>query len=284
MGVRSEKHIPSKRKERASLDASIAAYAAEHGNTAAQLDLDPELEAASLETWLDTGDAAPYTVQDILTKLGSLSDPEAVSSMARFGIKADKAFGVSVPELRKLARSIGKDHRLAQELWDTGLHEARELATMIADPKQVTEELMELWVNDIDSWDVCDHCCGNLWDKTPFAYRKAREWSRQQDEFVKRASFSLMAALAVHDKAASDDGFIKFLSIIKRESIDDRNFVKKAVNWALRQIGKRNRNLNRHAIEIARAIQKLDSKSARWIAADALRELTNEKVQSRIRT
>ncbi len=223
-------------------------------------------------------------VSDVLESLRSLSNPDAVSSMARFGIKADKAFGVSVPALRKLARSIGKDHTLAQGLWDSGLHEARELATMIADPKQVTEDLMERWVKDIDSWDVCDHCCGNLWDKTPFAYRKAREWSRQPEEFVKRAAFSMMAALAVHDKAASDNAFIKFLPMIKRESTDERNFVKKAVNWALRQIGKRNRNLNRQAIKTACEIQKLNSKSARWIAADALRELTNEKVQSRIRT
>jgi 3-methyladenine DNA glycosylase AlkD len=222
-------------------------------------------------------------VSDVLESLRSLSNPEAVSSMARFGIEGDKAFGVSVPALRKLARSIGKDHTLAQELWNTGLHEARELATMVADPGQVTEELMERWVKDIDSWDVCDHCCGNLWDKTPFAYRKAREWSRRPEAFVKRAAFSLVAALAVHDKAASDDAFIKFLSIIKRGSIDERNFVKKAVNWALRQIGKRNRNLNRRAIEMAREIQKLNSKSARWTAADALRELTNAKVQSRIK-
>jgi 3-methyladenine DNA glycosylase AlkD len=221
--------------------------------------------------------------EEILATLRSLSKPEAVSSMARFGINADKAFGVSVPALRKLARSIGTNHSLAQELWDSGLHEARELATMIADPKQVTEELMERWVKDIDSWDVCDHCCGNLFDKTPIAYRKAREWSRRPEEFVKRSAFSLMAALAVHDKAAGDNAFSKFLPIIKRESIDERNFVKKAVNWALRQIGKRNRNLNRHAIETAREIQTLGSKSARWIAADALRELTDEKVQSRMK-
>jgi 3-methyladenine DNA glycosylase AlkD len=222
-------------------------------------------------------------VSEVLESLRSLSNPEAVSSMARFGIKADKAFGVSVPALRKLARSIGKDHLLAQELWDSGLHEARELATMIADPKQVTEEFMERWVKDIDSWDVCDHCCGNLWDKTPFAYRKARDWGRRPEEFVKRAAFSLMASLAVHDKATSDDAFINFLPIIKRESIDERNFVKKAVNWALRQIGKRNRSLNRQAIETSHEIHQLNSKSARWIAADALRELTNEKVQSRIK-
>lgn len=215
--------------------------------------------------------------------LRSLSDPKSKKSMASFGIKADKAFGVSVPALRKLARSIGKDHSLAMDLWDTGLHEARELATMIADSRQVTKELMEGWVKEINSWDVCDACCGNLWDKTPFAYRKAREWSKRPEEFVKRAAFSLMAVLAVHDKTASVDRFIKFLPIIKRESTDERNFVKKAVNWALRQIGKRNRILNVKAIETAQEIQKLNSKSARWIATDALRELTNEKVQSRIR-
>ena len=221
--------------------------------------------------------------KEIIATLRAVSDPKAVKSMARFGIKADKAFGVSVPALRKLARSLGKDHPLALELWDTGLHEARELATMIADPMQVTEDLMEYWVKDIDSWDVCDHCCGNLWDKTPFAYGKARVWSKRPEEFVKRASFSLMAALAVHDKTESDDVFTRFLPIINRESTDERNFVKKAVNWALRQIGKRNRNLNRQAIDTAREIQKLNSKSARWIAADALRELTNEKVQSRMK-
>lgn len=244
----------------------------------------PPMQTPLSKTRIQRLSDKPGRVSEVLESLRSLSNPEAVSSMARFGIKAEKALGVSVPALRKLARSVGKDHRLSQELWDSGLHEARELATMIADPKQVTEELMESWVKDIDSWDVCDHCCGNLWDKTPFAYRKASEWSLRPEEFVKRASFSLIAALALHDKAASDDAFIKFLPIIKRESIDERNFVKKAVNWALRQIGKRNRNLNRQAIETAREIQTLDSQSARWIAADALRELTNAKVQSRMKS
>ena len=224
------------------------------------------------------------SVQDVLEGLDLLADSASVASMAKFGIKAEKAIGVSVPELRKLAKSIGKDHSLAKKLWDSGVHEARALATMIADPGQVNEQLMESWVRDLGSWDICDHCCGNLWDKTPFAYHKAREWSRRPEEFVKRASFSLMAALAVHDKRTNDDQFIRFLSIIKRTSNDDRNFVKKAVNWALRQIGKRNRTLNRKAIETAREIQGLNSKTARWIAADALRELTNEKVQSRIKS
>jgi 3-methyladenine DNA glycosylase AlkD len=220
----------------------------------------------------------------VLGILKSQSNPDAARSMARFGIKTDKAFGVSVPFLRNLAKQIGRDHSLSQALWNSGLHEARELATMVADPAKITEDQMESWVNEIDSWDVCDHCCGNLWVKTPFARRKVREWSRRPEEFVKRAAFSLMAFLAVHDKSAADDVFTKFLPIIKRESIDQRNFVKKAANWALRQIGKRNRNLNRLAIATAREIQKLDSKSARWIAADALRELTNSKVQSRINT
>lgn len=223
------------------------------------------------------------SVRDVLAQLDEIADSASVSSMARFGIKPDNAIGVSVPELRRLAKRIGKDHSIAKGLWDSGIHEARALATMIADPAQVTEELMESWVREIDSWDICDHCCGNLWDKTPFAYRKAREWSRRPEEFVKRAAFSLMAALAVHDKTATDNEFIKFLAIIKRSSNDERNFVKKAVNWALRQIGKRNRDLNGRAIGTAREIQRLQSKAARWIAADALRELTNEKVQSRMK-
>jgi len=218
----------------------------------------------------------------VLGVLNSQSNPDTSRSMARFGIKTDKAFGVSVPFLRSLAKQIGKDHSLSQALWSTGLHEARELATMVADPASVTEDLMESWVREIDSWDVCDHCCSNLWIKTPFARRKARQWSRRPEEFVKRAAFSLIAYLAVHDKAAEDEVFAQFLPIIKRESTDQRNFVKKAVNWALRQIGKRNRHLNRLSIATAREIQNLDSKSARWIAADALLELTNSKVQSRI--
>ena len=221
--------------------------------------------------------AAPkLSVEDVLAKLERLAGSASVSSMAKFGIKADNAIGVSVPELRKLAKSVGKDHSLAKKLWDSGIHEA--------DPGQVNEQLMESWVRDLESWDICDHCCGNLWDKTPFAYQKASEWSRRPEEFVKRASFSLMAALAVHDKSTSDDQFIRFLSIIKRTSDDERNFVKKAVNWALRQIGKRNRTLNRKAIETAREIQGFESKTARWIAADALRELTNAKVQSRMKS
>jgi 3-methyladenine DNA glycosylase AlkD len=154
----------------------------------------------------------------------------------------------------------------------------------IDDPKQVTEAQLEQWVNDFDSWDLCDQCCNNLIDKTPFAYAKAEEWSNREAEFVKRAGFVLMATLAAHDKKAGDDIFTAFLSIIEREAIDERNYVKKAVNWALRQIGKRNLSLNRASIETAQHIQAFDSKAAGWVASNALKELTSDAVQTRLLT
>ena len=163
------------------------------------------------------------------------------------------------------------------------LHEARILAAFIGDPSLVTEDLMEAWVLDFDSWDVCDQVCGNLFDRTPAAYRKALEWSEQEQEYVKRAGFVLMATLAIHDKSAEDAKFWPFLTAIHREANDDRNFVKKAVNWALRQIGKRNRALNQAAIRVGKEIITINSKAARWIAGDALRELTRDRVQKRLR-
>ena len=220
---------------------------------------------------------------DVLKRLESLADPEAVAGMAKFAVGGQNTLGISVPTLRQLAKEIGTDHDLAQELWVSGIHEARLLATMIDVPQQITGKQMEAWVKDFDSWDVCDQCCLNLFRKTPFAYDKVEEWSRREEEFVKRAAFALLATLAVHDKKAGDDTFIAFLPIIKREATDERNFVKKAVNWALRQIGKRNLSLNQFAIHAAQEIQQLDSKSARWIAADAWRELTSEKVQLKLR-
>jgi len=220
---------------------------------------------------------------EILNKLKSLSNPESVKGMARFGIKPENAYGVSIPDLRRLAKQIGKNHALAGKLWSSGIHEARILAGMVDDPEQVTESQMERWVKEFDSWDVCDQCCSNLFDKTVFAYPKAIEWSERRQEFVKRAGFVLMAVLAVHDKAAGDDQFMQFFPIIKRQASDERNFVKKAVNWALRQIGKRNPALNRAAINLGQEIKTIDSRTARWIAGDALRELTGEKVQSRLR-
>jgi len=223
------------------------------------------------------------TYRHILRTLKSHYKPENIEGMARFGIVTKKAYGVPAPALRKLAREIGKDHALAQRLWSSGIHDARVLAALIDDPAQVTEDQMESWVADFDNWAVCDACCGVLFDKTGFAYRKAVEWSRRDEEFVKRAGFALMACLAVHDKRAGDRQFERFLPIIEREATDERNFVKKAVNWALRQIGKRNLRLNRKAIERAERIRVLDSRAARWIAADALRELRGEAVQKRLR-
>lgn len=221
--------------------------------------------------------------REILKKLKSLSNPKAVEGMARFGIIVKNAYGVFIPHLRKMAKEIGKNHELAEQLWKSGIHEARLLAGMIDDPKVVTEEQLERWVKDFYSWDMCDQCCSKLFDKTGFAYRKAVEWSRREEEFVKRAGFVLMACFDVHDKKAKDKQFEKLFPIIKSEATDDRKFVKKAVNWALRQIGKRNFKLNRMAIKTAEEIIKIDSKSARWIATDALRELGSQTVQRRLK-
>ena len=219
--------------------------------------------------------------RDIIKQLKSLANPENAAGMARYGISSKNTLGISIPQLRAMAKEIGKDHLLAREIWKSGIHEARMLAGMIDDPKQVTEKQMENWAGDFDSWAVCDQVCSNLFDKTSFAYQKAVEWTRAEEEYVKRAGFVLMACLAVHDKKADNKQFERFLPIIKQGSIDERNFVKKAVNWALRQIGKRNPSLNRKAIALAEEIKKMDNRAARWIASDALRELT--KKQSRPR-
>ena len=219
---------------------------------------------------------------DIIKRLRSLSNPEAVEGMARFGINPENTFGVSIPNLRKIAKETGVDHALAQQLWASNIHEARILASMIDDPKMVDEQQMEAWVKDFDSWDVCDQCCMNLFDKVPLAWEKIIDWSEREEEFVKRAAFALIACLAWHDKKAGDEKFEQFFPIIKREATDNRNYVRKAVNWSLRQIGKRSLNLNRKAIETAREIQEIDSKSARWIASDAIRELDGEAVQERL--
>jgi 3-methyladenine DNA glycosylase AlkD len=219
----------------------------------------------------------------LLAKLKALSDPRAVEGMAQFGISSANAYGISVPVLRSLAKEVGKDHALAQELWASGIHEARILAAMVDDPALVDAAQMERWVMDFDSWDVCDGCCGELFDKTEFAYRKAVEWTRREEEFVRRAGYVLMAELAVHDKEAGNAEFEKFLSVIEASPDDTRNFVKRAVSWALRQIGKRDSRLNRKAIAVAKRLQRrTDSRSARWIASDALRELTSAPVQRRL--
>lgn len=223
------------------------------------------------------------SVEDVLKKLKAKARPDQLEGMARYGIVTEKRLGVSIPDLRKMAREIGKDHELALRLWETRIQEARILAAMIDQPEKVTEQQVEEWVKDIDSWDVCDQVCMNLLDKVSFVQKKVATWSRRDEEFVKRAAFSLIACLAVHDKEAPDEDFIQLLSLIKRGATDERNFVKKAVNWALRNIGKRNPNLNKAAIEAARDIQQMDSKAARWVASNATRELESEGVQGRLR-
>ncbi len=227
------------------------------------------------------------TTGEILKKLESLGSPENVAGMARYGIVTKKAFGVSAPNLKQLAKEIKKEtkdrHALALELWKTGIHDARAVAYLIDDPNQVTEKQMDRWAKDFDNWAICDSCCGTLFDKTPYAYEKALEWSEQNEEFVKRAGIVLIAWLAVHDKKAEDEKIAAFLPVLEKHSGDERNFIKKAVNWSLRQIGKRNLSLNTLAIETAEKIKLQNTKSARWIAADALRELTSRPVMGRLR-
>lgn len=203
--------------------------------------------------------------------------------MAHFGVHVTKAYGISAPLLHGLAKQIGKDHRLALTLWTSGIHEARILATLIGEPEKVTASEMDRWVRDFNSWDVVDAACCYLYAYATPAWSKAVAWSRRHEEFVKRASFSLVAYLSYKDKAAPDARFVRFLRVIEREAHDERNFVKKAVNWALRNIGKRNMRLNREAIRAAERIRRQDSSAARWIAADALRELKSDAVQKRLR-
>lgn len=221
---------------------------------------------------------------EILRLLASRPDPLAAEGMARFGIVAKKIYGGwSVPALKKLAREIGRDHVLAKELWAAEFFEARALATMIDEPAKVTPGQMNQWAKDFDSWAICDAACINVFRYTRLAHQKCVEWSARPEEFVKRAAFALMAGLAVADKAASDEAFLRFLPLIKSAAVDERNMVKKGVNWALRQIGKRSAPLNRAALAVADEIHCLDSRAARWIASDARRELISSAVQQKLK-
>jgi len=215
---------------------------------------------------------------EILSILQQNANPQNVAGMARFGINPKGTLGISIPTLRNLAKRFKLDHELAHQLWASGIHEAKILASMIDDPKKVTKEQMDEWVVQFDSWDVCDQVCMNLFDKTPYAYLKAAEWCEREEEFVKRAGFALMASLAFHDKNAPDESFEAFFPLILKHANDERNYVKKAVNWALRQIGKRNRQLRQKAIEVAQQMANLDSKAARWNAKDALQELSQKNL------
>lgn len=217
------------------------------------------------------------TYQEIIKELKSLKSPKNIEGMARFGISSKNTLGISIPYLRKLARRIGKDHNLAIELWNSGYHEARILAALTDEPEKITTKQLEKWVHDIDSWDICDQVCMNLLYKCDLAIKAIPTWVKSKEEFVRRTPFSLIAALAVHKKDFKDSDFEKYFPLIIKYSTDERNFVRKSVNWALRQIGKRNQNLKNKAIDTATKIlqQHHDFKSARWIANDALRELSS---------
>jgi len=221
--------------------------------------------------------------QEVLKELEKRSSPEAKAKQEYFGIRNVTNYGLTVPQLRSLAKEIGKNHDLALNLWKTGVHEARHLAIFIADPKKVTEKLMEQWLKDFDAWSIVDNACGTLFDKHPLAFERAIEWTKRKKEYEKRAGFSMMAELAVHDKKSEDKKFEQFFPYIIAESNDERNFVKKAINWALRQIGKRNERLCKNAIAVAKQIQLKNDAASKWIASDALRELKKYQREGKIK-
>lgn len=210
---------------------------------------------------------------EVISLLKKHANPKNAAGMARFGINPKNTLGISIPFLRALAKKIGKDHKLAGQLWKTRIHEARLLAGFIDDYKLITIKQMDKWVKDFDSWDICDQVCSNLFDKTPVAYQKAKQWAKRKEEYVRRAGFVMMACLSVHDKKAPDEKFLPFFPLIEKYSTDERNFVKKAVNWALRQMGKSRPGLKNKAAALAKKLSESDSPSARWIGKDALREL-----------
>ena len=222
------------------------------------------------------------SVDEIVSHLRSLANPDNVAGMKRFAVGGQNTLGISIPTLRRMAKEIGRDHGIAIGLWNTGIHEARILASMVDDPALVTERQMEDWVADLDSWDVTDQVCDNLFEKTALAWTKAIEWAGREGEFQKRAGFALMACLGWHDKKSPASRFAPFFPVIEEQADDARNFVKKAASWALRNMGKRDRTLNELAIATAKRIEKRDTRAARWVAKDALRELTGEKVQGRL--
>ena len=223
------------------------------------------------------------SVKEVLRRLEAKARPDQLEGMARFGMVTEGRLGVSIPDMREMSKELGKDHKLAAQLWETGIPEARILAAMVDESDKLSEAQMENWVKGINSWDVCDQVCQNLFEKSPLAWKKVMDWSEREEEFTKRAAYALLACLAWHDKDAKDVEFIKLLPVVKRGATDERNFVKKAVNWALRNIGKRNLNLNKAAMKTAKEILRIDSSTARWIASDAIRELSSAPVQRRLR-
>ncbi|MGA9141595.1 MAG: DNA alkylation repair protein [Methanocella sp.] len=221
-------------------------------------------------------------VDEIVEQLRSLSSPDAKAGMNRVGIRLENALGVDTTSLKRLATEIGRDHALALALWDTGIYEAMTIAVWIDDPAQVTEEQMDRWAADFKSWDLCDHACFTLFDKTPYGFKKCREWAADDREYVKRAGFAMMAGLAIHDKKSPDETIAEFFPLIVKGASDERHMVKKAVSWALRQTGKRNLALNAAALAVAEEIKNIGGGSARWIASDATRELKSDAVRARL--
>lgn len=221
--------------------------------------------------------------KEVMGHLKSMGNKKDLEGMKRFGINTEKAYGISVTSLRKFAKKIGKNHELAKQLWSSGIHEARLLSCIIEEPEKVSEDQMNNMVKDLNSWDLVDISCNEVFRKLPFAYKKCFELSSRKEEFVKRTAFSLMAYFAWNDRKISNEDLMNFFPVIKRESTDNRNFVKKAVNWALRQIGKKNKKLNKEAIKVAKEIQKIDSKAAKWITSGALKELTDKKILERLK-
>ena len=223
------------------------------------------------------------SLNDIIEKLKSKSNKNQLNGMAKYGIVVNNRLGVSIPDIRKIAKEFGKNHKIALELWRIEYADAKITAALIDEPEKVTESQMNDWVKDIDSWDVCDQLCMNLFDKTPLAWKKIFEWAKRDEEFVKRAAFALLACLALHDKKASDEKFIEYFPLIKEHSIDDRNYVKKAVSWSLRHIGKRNLNLHTAALKLAEELKKIDSKTAKWIGSDTIRDLNSNPTLRRLK-
>ncbi|HWP08294.1 MAG TPA: DNA alkylation repair protein [Polyangiaceae bacterium] len=223
-----------------------------------------------------------HNVEETLAWLERRGSKKNRDGMARYGITAKKAYGVSMATMLGLRKKLGRDHELAIALFRTGWYEARIMASFVAEPERVTPALMDRWARAFDSWAVCDSMCFHLFDRTPHAWRKVHEWARRDEEFVKRASFALIASLTVHDKEAPDSAYLKALPLIEKAASDPRNFVKKAVNWALRSVGKRNAALHAASVAVARRLASSDDAAARWVGKDALRELTGAGVARRL--
>ena len=234
---------------------------------------------------LDTAkQALEAQVQSALKWLKSHSAKATLEGMARYAIPSDHAYGVAMKDIKALGKTLGRNQALASALWDTGVYEARMLASFVGDPAQLTSAQMDRWCKDFDNWAFCDTMSFNLFDRTPHAWAKVKQWSSRRNEFEKRTAFALLWSLTVHDKSAGDEPFIEGLALIEREASDERNFVKKAVNMALRAIGKRNRALNAAAVAVARRLADSKDATAKWVGRDALRELTSPAVTKRLKT